>query len=235
MAHSQISIWHEYPESGLLFPRVAAAIERVAAESIARQGSFKIVLAGGATPKAVYQSLRHIQTEWHAWQVFFGDERCLPPDHPDHNSVMADHAWLDHVKIPPSQIFRIPAQLGAENAASEYASVLNGLGDFDLVLLGLGQDGHTASLFPGHEWGSTEAHSSVLAVHEAPKPPLERVSLSAWRLSRAARVWFLVTGQDKREAMQKWRNGHNIPAASIVPANGVVEVWFADVADKGGI
>lgn len=233
MAHSQITIWHEYPESGLLFRRVAAGIERLAAESIARHGSFKIVLAGGSTPKAVYRILRNIQTDWQAWHVYFGDERCLPPDHPDRNSVMADQTWIEHVAIPLKQIHRIPAQLGAEAAASEYLSVLNGVGNFDLVLLGLGQDGHTASLFPGHDWGCAESRATVLAVHEAPKPPLDRVSLSAGRLSCSSSVWFLVTGQDKWEAMQKWRNGESIPAASILPANGV-DVWFADVAEKGG-
>lgn len=224
----QICIWHEYPDVALLYQRAAEGIERVAAEAIARQGAFSIVLAGGGTPRAVYQHLRHIHTEWRAWHVYFGDERCLPVDDPERNSVMADECWLGHVAIPDAQIHRIPAQLGAEAAALRYSTVLEEIENFDLVLLGLGQDGHTASLFPGQEWGREETQAAVLAVHDAPKPPLDRVSLSAWRLSHAARVWFLVTGQDKRGAVQAWRTHENIPAASIVPPSGV-EIWLAGV------
>ncbi len=228
MAHPQIRIWHEYPDIALFYRRAAEGIERVAAEAIARQDAFSIVLAGGSTPRAVYRHLCHIQTEWSAWHVYFGDERCLPADHPERNSVMADQAWLDRVAIPPGQIYRIPAHLGAETAASQYSAVLDDIACFDLVLLGLGQDGHTASLFPEQEWGRVETLGAALAVHDAPKPPLDRVSLSAWRLSRAAKVWFLVTGQDKAEAVRSWRRGENIPAASISPLNGV-DVWLAGV------
>lgn len=228
MIFPQVRIWHEYPDAALLCQRAAEGIERVAAEVIARQGAFSIVLAGGRTPQAVYQRLCHIQTDWSAWHVYFGDERCLPVDDPERNSVMADKNWLGHVSIPEAQIHRIPAQLGAETAASNYTTVLEGVEGFDLVLLGLGQDGHTASLFPGKEWGRDEILTSVLAVHDAPKPPQDRVSLSAWRLSRAVRVWFLVTGQDKRGAVQSWRSLENIPAASIAPPGGV-EIWLADV------
>lgn len=224
----QICIWHEYPDTALLCQRAAEGIERVAAEAIAQQGAFSIVLAGGSTPQAVYQRLRHIQTEWSAWHVYFGDERCLPVEDPGRNSVMADKNWLGHVSIPEAQIHRIQAHLGAETAALGYSAVLEGVAGFDLVLLGLGQDGHTASLFPGQEWGRVETLASVLAVHDAPKPPQDRVSLSAWRLSHAVRVWFLVTGQDKRGAVQLWRMHENIPAASIVPASSV-DVWLADV------
>lgn len=228
MALPQICVWHEYPDAELLYRRVAEGIARVAAEAIAQRGKFSIVLAGGNTPRSVYQRLCHIRTDWRAWHVYYGDERCLPPDHPDRNSVMADRAWLCHVAIPGDQIYQIPAQLGAEAAASRYSSVLDALEDFDLVLLGLGQDGHTASLFPGQEWGSAENYAAALAIHDAPKPPPDRVSLSAWRLSRARRVWFLVTGQDKSEAVQSWRRGGHIPAASIVPSNSV-DVWLSGV------
>ena len=172
----QTRIWHEYPDAALLYRRAAEGIERVAAESIALRGVFSIVRAGGGTPQAVYRLLCQIRTEWSAWHVYFGDERCLPPDHPERNSVMAAQAWLERVAIPSAQIHRIPAHLGAETAASQYSSVLDGMADFDLVLLGLGQDGHTASLFPGHEWGNLEGQPAALAVHDAPKPPSDRVS-----------------------------------------------------------
>lgn len=228
MALSQICRWHEYPESEMLYQSIVEGIERVAAEAIAKSGKFSIVLAGGSTPRAIYQRLPLIHTDWGAWHVYFGDERCLPLDHPERNSRMADLAWLEHVSIPSAQIHRIPAQLGAEAAASQYSMLLDGVDSFDLVLLGLGQDGHTASLFPGKEWGGAETQAAVIAVHDAPKLPLDRVSLSAWRLSRAARVWFLVTGSDKREAVQSWRGGEKIPAAAILPLDGV-DVWLAGV------
>lgn len=228
MFSPQTRIWHEYPEAALLYQRAAEGIERVAAEAIARRGVFGIVLAGGSTPRAIYQHLCHIRTEWRAWHVYFGDERCLPADHPERNSVMADQVWLERVSIPPGQIHRIPAHLGAEAAAQQYSALLQGVPDFDLVLLGLGQDGHTASLFPGQQWGVSKELAAVLPVHCAPKPPSDRVSLSAWRLGRAAKVWFLVTGQDKREAVQSWRGGGDIPAASIAARNGV-DIWLAGV------
>ena len=120
----------------------------------------------------------------------------------------------------------IPAELGAERAAAAYAAELRGVGDFDFVLLGLGEDGHTASLFPGHDWGDAPDAPDVLAVHGAPKPPPERVSLSAARFGRAREVWFLVAGADKRAALARWRAGDAIPAGAIRPAAGV-DVWVS--------
>src|SRR6185295_18060576 len=111
---------------------------------------------------------------------------------PARNSRMADEAWLDHVVVPARRRHPIRAELGAEAAARAYCASLEAVAMFDLVLLGLGEDGHTASLFPGHDWGEAPDAPDVLAVFDAPKPPLERVSLSAARLSRAREVLFLV-------------------------------------------
>lgn len=214
-------VWHVYPETALLQKRAGEGIERVAARAIAEEGAFSIVLAGGTTPRIVYESLRNIETDWAAWHVYFGDERCLPANHPERNSVMAFEAWLGHVAIPAAHIHVIPAELGAEEAALRYATVLDAVDSFDLVLLGLGEDGHTASLFPGQDWGEDATHLPVLAVHQAPKPPSDRVTLSAWRLSRAKRVWFLVTGSGKKRAVAFWQRGDHIPAAAIRPMDGV--------------
>ncbi len=134
---------------------------------------------------------------------------------------MAATAWLDHVAIPPQQVHAIPAELGPHAAAAAYGKALAGRGDFDLVLLGLGEDGHTASLFPGHDWGATIAAPDALAVFDAPKPPPERVTLSARRLSAAQAVIFLVSGQGKALAVNAWRSGADLPAAAIAPAGGV--------------
>jgi len=134
---------------------------------------------------------------------------------------MAAETWLDHVAIPRHQIHAIPAEQGAERAAAAYVQILSGLGGFDLVLLGLGDDGHTASLFPDHEWGVDPGAPAAIAVHNAPKPPADRVSLSAACLSAARAVMFLVSGEAKRRAVADWRSGKRIPASVIAPVAGV--------------
>jgi len=201
-----------------------SAFERIvdaARRAIERNGRFSIVLAGGNTPRGVYELLRAAPTDWSRWQVYFGDERCLPIDDAQRNSHMAASVWLDHAPIPRDRIHIIPAELGAERSARCYAATLRRLGDVDLVLLGLGEDGHTASLFPGHDWGAARDSPDVLAVVDAPKPPPQRVSLSAARLSRAHEVLFLVEGASKRDAVLRWKTGADIPARSIRPNAGV--------------
>lgn len=203
---------------------VSQALQRVgeaAAQALTRRGAFHIVLAGGNTPQALYARMNQLDTDWRRWHVWFGDERCLPPDHPERNSRMAWLAWLRDSPIPPGQIHTIPAELDAQAAAAAYAQTLREVGDFDLVLLGLGEDGHTASLFPGHDWGTCPDSADVLAVHDAPKPPPDRISLSARRLSHARAVLFLVSGANKREAVAAWWRGEPIPAAAIRPEAGV--------------
>ena len=218
---SQQCRWHNYRTTAELEQAAVQAILHAAQQTIRQRGAFHIVLAGGTTPRRVYESLRTANADWVAWHVYFGDERCLPPDHAERNSRMAALAWLDHIAIPSGQINPIPAENGAEAAARSYAQIVDGIEQFDLVLLGLGEDGHTASLFPNHEWGDTPDAPSALAVHNAPKPPPDRVSLGAQRLSAARQLMFLVTGESKRQAVKDWRNGANIPAASIAPASGV--------------
>lgn len=213
--------WHVYPDADVLYERAARIVARIANEAIAARGAFHLVLAGGGTPQEVYRRLRDTNAAWPAWHVYFGDERCLPADHPERNSMMAVASWLRHVPVPPAQIHVIPAEQGAEPAACAYTAVVDRIAHFDLVLLGLGDDGHTASLFPGRDWGTGPAAPAVLAVHDAPKPPPDRVSLSARRLSTAGQVLFLVTGERKREAITRWRAGENIPARAIVPTAGV--------------
>ena len=201
-----------------------AACRRIidaARRAIAQRGEFLIVLAGGNTPRGEYRMLRAENADWAHWNVYFGDERCLPVDDAERNSKMAAIEWLDHVPIPKDRVHPIPAELGARAAALAYADTLRGVGEFDLVLLGLGEDGHTASLFPNHDWGTAPDAPDVLAVLDAPKPPPQRVSLSAARLSRAREVLFLVAGDSKREPIARWRAGEQLPAAAIRPAAGV--------------
>lgn len=213
--------WHDFSTTAELEQAAAQTILHAAQRAVSQRGAFHIVLAGGTTPRRIYESLCKAGADWAAWHVYFGDERCLPPDHAERNSRMAALAWLDHVAIPPDQIHLIPAEMGAQNAARAYARIVDGIEFFDLVLLGLGEDGHTASLFPGHELGNTPDAPAAIAVFDAPKPPPQRVSLSAYRLGAAHQVMFLVTGTAKRQAITDWRNGVAIPAAAITPASGV--------------
>lgn len=213
--------WHGFPDADALLREAAGRIAASAERAIRARGRFLVVLAGGETPRGAYRLLREASAGWPLWQVYFGDERCLPPDEPARNSRMAQEALLDHVPIPRSQVHGIPAEQGARAAAEAYVGSLRGVGPFDLVLLGLGEDGHTASLFPGGDWGIAPDAPDVLAVFDAPKPPPERVSLSAARLTRSQEVLFVVAGAAKRAALQRWRRGEAIPAAAIVPAAGV--------------
>lgn len=218
---AQTCRWHTYPTPGKLSQAAAQKILHSAQQAIARNGRFSIVLAGGNSPRQVYELLRTNNAGWPYWHVYFGDERCLPPQDPERNSRMASEAWLDHVAIPRNQIHLIPAELGPEQAAAAYAKTLEKTGEFDMVLLGLGEDGHTASLFPGHDWGIEQGASPTIAVFDSPKPPPNRVSLSAARLGRAHEVVFLVSGMGKKQAVSEWQSGKAIPASAIAPAAGV--------------
>jgi 6-phosphogluconolactonase len=213
--------WHGVGDVAALHRAAVHRILGAAARAIAERGRFLVVLAGGQTPIGVYHMLRTAPTDWLNWVIYFGDERCLPRDDPERNSRMAATTLLDHVPVPPGHVHVIPAELGARRAADAYTMDLQGVGDFDLVLLGLGEDGHTASLFPDHDWGVAPDAPDVLPVFDAPKPPPERVSLSVARLGRACEVWFLVDGESKRAAVERWRREEPLPAAAIQPPNGI--------------
>jgi 6-phosphogluconolactonase len=211
--------WQLFESVAAVRDAACAAVVHSAEEAIAQRGCFTLVLAGGTTPRDVYRQLCSITTDWSKWHIYYGDERCLPTDHAERNSRMAEEAWLNHVGIPPQQIHAIPAELGPELGAAQYCRVLAQVGEFDLVLLGLGEDGHTASLFPDNLLELDGA--PAIPVRGAPKPPAERISLSSSRLSNARRVIFLVTGAGKREAVKQWRNGSvKLPAAAIQPSSG---------------
>ena len=213
--------WHAVADLPALHRAALNAILGSATMAIQQRGQFHLVISGGETPREIYRQLRAAHSDWSAWHIYFSDERCLPPTDANRNSRMAGAAWLDHVPIPAAQLHIIPGELGASKTAREYAETLRTVGMFDLALLGLGEDGHTASLFPGHEWGITPDSPDTLAVFDAPKPPPQRVSLSAARLSRSRQVIFLVAGESKHRAVTEWRNGKIIPARAIAPAAGV--------------
>ena len=214
----QISRWHNFETQDAINQTTVNRILAAAKDAIAARGAFSIVLAGGSTPKSVYALLKDAQADWSKWHVYHNDDRCLPVDHVERNSLMARTTWLNHVSIPASQIYDIPAELGNIEGAKAYAKTLAGVPAFDLVLLGLGEDGHTASLFP-HQ--AVDNSADAVPVFDAPKPPADRITMSQQRLSNTREVIFLVTGPGKQEAVDNWRKGVAIPATLITPKNGV--------------
>ena len=206
--------WHTLETADQVALAAYQQILKSAEQAIAEHGTFKLVLAGGSTPEKVYRLLAQADADWSKWYIYYGDERCLPADHADRNSLMATSAFLEKVAIPDAQIFTIPAELGPEPAAKKYQQIVASALPFDMVLLGMGEDGHTASLFPGHQHQEEElAH----AVYNSPKPPPERVSISAKALSNTQQLIFLITGANKQEAVKNWRSGQDLPVATIAP------------------
>jgi 6-phosphogluconolactonase len=180
--------------------------------AIEAQGRFQCVLAGGRTPLAAYERLIDQPEDWARWHLFVGDERCLSPDDPERNSRAIALALTDRVPIPSANLHWIPAELGAEQAAARYDALIRPRLPFDLVLLGMGEDGHTASLFPNHV---TPMDLCAAPVHEAPKPPPDRVTLTPMALASADERLILVTGAGKREALAAWRRGADLPVAQV--------------------
>ncbi len=212
------SRWHTLETADQVAQAAYQQILNAAEHAIAKHGTFKLVLAGGSTPEKVYRLLVQANADWSKWFIYYGDERCLPVDHADRNSLMAQQAFLEKVAIPETQIFTIPAELGPEQAAKKYQQIVANALPFDMVLLGMGEDGHTASLFPGHQHNKEElAH----AVYNSPKPPPERVSISAKALSNTRQLIFLITGSNKQEAVKNWRSGQDLPVAMIAPENPI--------------
>ncbi|MCP4126962.1 MAG: 6-phosphogluconolactonase [Gammaproteobacteria bacterium] len=198
-----------------------------ASEAIHDRGCFRMVVAGGSTPERSYNLLAEAESDWGRWELYFGDERCLPAEHPERNSVLLERTLSHRVPIPPHQIHPIAAELGAEQAAAHYQEIVADALPFDLVLLGMGEDGHTASLFPDQ---SAPDGQLVCAVHNAPKPPPERVTLTQKALVSSRKILFLITGETKRSAVNAWLNGSSLPASQIA-GKGKHEVLIDQAAN----
>lgn len=209
-----------------------------ARQAAAASGRFRIALAGGSTPRLLYQALaaspRRERGEWEHWEVFFGDERAVPPDDPSSNYRLARENLLDHVLIPPAQVHRMQAERAdLDAAAAEYSAILAStcppwraarVPRLDCVLLGVGENGHTASLFPGE--ASLEVHDRWAVRARAGYPPYDRITLTLPVLNAAARVAFLVTGSAKGDALRGVVRG-SVPAAGVRPPDGELR-WFLD-------
>jgi 6-phosphogluconolactonase len=233
-----------FDDVSALMRGAADEIVSVATQAVAERGRFSWALSGGSTPRDLFRLLAsdgyRERTPWNAVHFFWGDERHVPPDHPDSNFRMAREAMLDAVPVPPGNVHRVPAEEpDAQRAAAEYAATLRsffGLSEgerprFDLILLGLGKDGHTASLFPGSNAVFEREHLVVAPWVEAQQT--FRITLTPPVLNHARRAMFLVAGDDKAEALHAVLEGAREPGrypAQVVEGN--VSWWVDRVAAR---
>ena len=205
----------------------AAWIAQSAQEAIAARGLFRLALAGGETPRAIHEALASRKVDWSRVQFTFGDERCVPPEDADSNYRMAKESLFDRITIPAGNIFRIRGEIAPEDAAREYenqlATVAARFGEtryvHDLILLGMGPDGHTASLFPGSP-ALDEATRNLLPII-GPKPPPQRITMTFPLLNAARKICFLIKGPEKLALVEKIIAGESDFPAGRVRAESV--------------
>ena len=224
----------------LIVARDAAALAALAADLLARQTQelsaggrrVQIALAGGRTPSLCYELVAQDPRRPAAhWEVWLGDERCVPPDDPASNFALVQETLIDGGAVPAEHCHRVPTEYGAAHAAAAYALIFPER--LDVLLLGMGEDGHTASLFPG----KPALHETAAWVTSSPPgvlpPPVDRVTLTFPLLNAARQVMFLVAGAGKARPLYDVLKGHATldarPAAGVRPADGKV-VWLVDEA-----
>ncbi len=231
-----------------LFASAAEEIVKLANESVAARGRFTIALSGGSTPKSLFNLLATNAKSTLPWErmfFFFGDERHVPPTDPDSNYRMANEAMLSKVPVPPANVFRMEAENpDAAAAAAAYEQTLRkffqaAVGEvpkFDLILLGMGPDGHTASLFPGT--AGLQEKSKLVIANWVEKLKTHRLSFSLPLINAARCVGFLVSGTDKAPALKAVLEGNapgeQYPAKLIAPKDGKL-IWFLDRAAASGL
>ena len=248
MTSSQRDI-HVYPTTQALLEAAARHVLDHARRAIAARDSFTIALAGGSTPKGLYAMLAvppfRNQLDWTRIRFFWGDERHVPPDHADSNYRMAHEALLRHLPISAAQVHRVPSELpDAQAAADQYETVLReqfevseaDVPRFDLILLGMGPDGHTASLFPGAQ--AVHETSRLVAAPWVDKLQASRVTFTPVLLNHARQVTFLICGQAKAETLHAVLEGpfqpDALPVQVIGPRDGTL-TWFVDQEAGGAL
>ncbi|MBV8489493.1 MAG: 6-phosphogluconolactonase [Candidatus Eremiobacteraeota bacterium] len=233
-----------YRDAGTVAAAVADLFLDLGQTALADRGAFRVALSGGNTPRKAYELLaqepRSTSISWSDVYVYFGDERCVTPEDELSNYRMACKAFLDAVPIPKHNVHRMRGEIDPGKAANEYASILRAdLGEpprFDLVLLGLGPDGHTASLFPGSNPDDDEA-SLVRAVY-AKSQLMWRITLTPKVINAARTVAFAIEGTEKAEIFHKVYQGPldptHYPAQIVHPSSNKL-VWIADELAAGMI
>jgi len=203
-------------------------IQQLINDCLKRQSCCRIALPGGTTPADCLQKLSTRKLSWQSVKWFMGDERCLPEGDPERNDTMIMTTLFSRELAEYRHLFYpISAEKGPEKAAQEYTKCINKFGVFDIILLGMGEDGHTASLFPGNA-ALTDQRAAV-PVFNAPKLPSQRVSLSLPTLQSARCRIVLATGKGKNRALDKVKNGERLPVNCIGENH-----WFVDKAADTG-
>ena len=236
------------PDPAAIAAEAAERIVRAADEAIALSGRFRIGLSGGSTPKLLFDLLAsdvyRERIDWSTVEVFFADERCVPPDHADSNYRLARETLLSKVKIPGDNVYRMHGEVEPPNeAAKEYGLMLKEKfggptiedgGGLDVILLGMGEDGHTASLFPGTAAVNEAKHRCV--ANFVPKLNTWRLTLTAPFINRSREVIVLVAGASKAkvlaEVLEGPRDPQRLPVQLIAPASGKLS-WLIDAAAAG--
>jgi 6-phosphogluconolactonase len=222
-----------------LFHAAAKEFVRAGKSAITTQGRFTVALSGGSTPRSLYSLLaaEHRDFDWSSTFLFFGDERHVPPDHPESNYRMVKESLLSKIQVPAENVFRVKAENpDAPAAAIEYENLLRQFFQpkpsefprFDLILLGMGPDGHTASLFPGSD-GLKEQSRWVIA-NWVEKFKTQRITFTFPVLNAAAEAMFLASGQDKADMVRQVLEGKNTPpypSQQVQPTNGRL-LWMLD-------
>jgi 6-phosphogluconolactonase len=232
---------HIFSNTEQLGETAATYVTKLSNQAMAERGRFTIALSGGSLPKLLFPCLvvePHLsQIDWSGWHVFWADERCVPLTDPDSNYRLAREYLFDRVNIPSSQIFPIDDSSSPTAAAADYQVKLaqtfetdkTQLPHFDLILLGMGEDGHTASLFPGHPL-LHEEQQWVAPVYDSPKPPPQRITLTLAVINNARQIVFISTGSGKAQALSHViRRTKDLPAQMVQPTHGEVH-WFVDEA-----
>lgn len=233
-----------FPDSTALALAAATEFIHVAGRAVEERGSCSVLLAGGSTPKMVYSILAERDHGWDGWEhlvVCWGDERCVPPEHAESNYRMAYETLLTHVPVQAQNVHRMPGELTPDEGAAQYELLLRHLfkdrdvPDFDLVLLGMGEDGHTASLFPGSPAVEESRHWAVAVAHNQPPPPLvPRLSVTFPVINAARKGIILVAGEHKAAMLAQVRQ----PSLSNLPRLPIQQVhlqsgdltWMVDAA-----
>jgi 6-phosphogluconolactonase len=231
-----VEVW---PDSRALITRAAELFAETARQSIAWRDKFTVALSGGSTPRALYELLAGEvyapRIPWEQMHVFWSDERCVPPTSDESNYRMAYEAMLSRVPVPPAQVYRMRGEDDPQQSAQDYEKILQekleNPPQLDLILLGMGEDGHTASLFPGSTALDDAEH--LVAAPFIEKLKAHRLTMTFRTINAARSVTFLVAGEAKAETLRAVLEGerdpHRYPSQLVEPEQGEL-VWLVDEA-----
>ena len=219
---------NKYNSSFTLINSVILEISTKANLTIKKNGEFHIVLTGGETPIFIYEKLKHIQTEWTKWHFYYTDERMNCESIHFKNEYIIRNNLLKHIPINESQIHFMEELSDINDTVEFYSSFFDSAPIFDLTLIGIGEDGHVASLFPGQNLGLSLDSPSLLPVYNSPKYPSQRISFSMSRINRSLSIFIIAMGEKKSIIINKLIDGHDIPALHIKGIHNTTLYYFID-------